>query len=649
MLAIRTGVLDGLAATDLLHQRLLKQRVTATSGQLVQDPNSKSACAWRVMARSGAQKSSDKPKDTQDKFNRWFKSKKKVGGSKAWATKDGKDKHEKPKSQGSQLQSGHARIDDIGKAGVSKGLMQKLLATKQRLLAGNAEAARAGAVKAEPGAWSAANAERRKKPHFEQAAEDASNSWRKDNNWKGNWKDWEPVDKQSTKQWVPVVREELVALNRQIAAHAQVRDLAAVRSTLSELEGKKWANGHTYAAAVHALCRCGDWQGAEAALSRAEKFGLFKRGTGAASGLITRTSMLRGYVECARDLGKARALLERMEKEKAAGRPNVRTANTFLRGCLTLGSVHDAEAVLQRMNEVWASQKDWRDHGGKPDASTYELVVSLLCQALRYADARNLAVEAVGKLGASPGCASMFVSVARAALLCSKDDVAAANVKRARKLLSQEEGFSDSKLSAVAGSGGKRATRKWSQDGDDRDSARAKSLEVFQSHRRREILSDLKEIEEFIDKKSHTSSSKRKLDTVDLDGLYTRTLCFEDYGDCSVADSETLGDAMCRRICDKFGLHSSTSSAKGISKRFNSAFTEQPSKKQKKARRFDLKSIFCEDRDRPLHLELCSGSGEWLCSQAHVRVACIDEHDEHQLTEHNSDRLRISIFQQYVS
>ena len=53
---------------------------------------------------------------------------------------------------------------------------------------------------------------------------------------------------------------------------------------------------------------------------------------------------------------------------------------------------------------------------------------------------------------------------------------------------------------------------------------------------------------------------------------------------------------MRRRICDKFGLNSSTSAAKRISKRFNSAFTEQPSKKQKKessqsARRFDLKKI----------------------------------------------------------
>lgn len=97
--------------------------------------------------------------------------------------------------------------------------------------------------------------------------------------------------------------------------------------------------------------------------------------------------MLRGYVECARDLGKAKDLLQRMEKEKIlASRPNVRTANTFLRGCLILGSVNDAEALLERMTTKWAEQEEWyTTHGGKPDASTYELVVSLLCQALRSA------------------------------------------------------------------------------------------------------------------------------------------------------------------------------------------------------------------------------------------------------------------------
>ena len=86
----------------------------------------------------------------------------------------------------------------------------------------------------------------------------------------------------------PVVREELVAMNRRIAAHAQAKDLAATRSVLETLEAKGWANGHTYAAAVHALCRCGDWRSAEEALKRAEKAGHFKRGAGCASGLITR-------------------------------------------------------------------------------------------------------------------------------------------------------------------------------------------------------------------------------------------------------------------------------------------------------------------------------------------------------------------------
>ena len=124
----------------------------------------------------------------------------------------------------------------------------RLAETKQRLLAKNAEAAKAGAGRAEYGAWAAHNAERQKKGSSKGSS-------------KGQ----------------PVVREELVALNRQIAAHAQAKDLAAAQAVLADLEARGWANGHSYAAAVHALCRCKDWQAAEQALLRAEKKGLFKR------------------------------------------------------------------------------------------------------------------------------------------------------------------------------------------------------------------------------------------------------------------------------------------------------------------------------------------------------------------------------------
>lgn len=227
------------------------------------------------------------------------------------------------------------------------------------------------------------------------------------------------------------------------------------------------------------------------------------------------TSMLRGYVECARDLGKAKDLLQRMEKEKIlASRPNVRTANTFLRGCLILGSVNDAEALLERMTTKWAEQEEWyTTHGGKPDASTYELVVSLLCQALRsasicrgilffflsksscarakaqgekgwnylllilnllgewlqsihhvftkagqshkshqlrYTEARRIALKGIKELGASPGSAAMFASIARAAVICGNEEAVTLNVKRARKILDEEADFSEAKLSSCS-------------------------------------------------------------------------------------------------------------------------------------------------------------------------------------------------------
>eukprot|EP00439_Symbiodinium_sp_Y106_P037081 s6563_g4.t1 len=599
-----------------------------------------------------------------DKFARWFNAKRSGGGSRGRGKAKGKGKsnasagrfpHEGDKvspSKSELLPKAKATKGNKRKAtnllepaeGVSDGLRQKLLATKQRLLAGNAEAARAGVVQAEPGAWAAMQAEKAEKAEAEHGNGRGQKGKAKGKGGKGgkgkgkepgkggkgtnvNVKGKGQGQGQASKK-VPVVREELVRLNREIASHAQLRDLPAVHTTLGDLEEKGWANGHTYAAAVHALCRCGDWQSAEAALGRAEEAGLFRRGAGAASGLITRTSMLRGYVECARDLGKARVLLERMEKEKClAGRPNVRTANTFLRGCLVLGSVADAEAVLQRMQTVWAAQDDWRDqHGGRPDASTYEILVTLLCQALKHGRARKLAAEAVEKLGVSPGCAAMFVAAARAALISGDAAAAAAAVKRARKTLAREGEFSEKKLSNLAGSGGKRGTKKWASDGAESD-ARARSLEVFQDHRQREILADLKEIEALLP----SEPGNAKVPAIDLPKLFMRTLCFEDYGDSQAAPaSESLAQALHRRLCEKLGLENGTDAAETVRQKFRALTKGKGSKKRKAAAegteatarpkaRIDLRGLFAEigeDFTQTVHLELCSGSGEWLCSQA---------------------------------
>lgn len=68
----------------------------------------------------------------------------------------------------------------------------------------------------------------------------------------------------------------------------------------------------------------------------------------------------------------------------------------------------------------------------------------------RYTDARQVALQGIKELGASPGSAAMFASIARAAIICGNEDAAALNLKRARKILSQEADFSEAKLSSCS-------------------------------------------------------------------------------------------------------------------------------------------------------------------------------------------------------
>ncbi|CAE7376031.1 unnamed protein product, partial [Symbiodinium necroappetens] len=189
-----------------------------------------------------------------DKFARWFKAKRSGGGSRGRGKAKGKGKaknasagrlpHEGdkvspsrselfPKAKGNKRKA--ANLLESAE-GVSDGLRQKLLATKQRLLAGNAEAARAGVVQAEPGAWAAMQAEKEK-------ANDGKNEQKGKAKSKGKGK--EPGKGKGSKKGkgqgqaskkVPVVREELVRLNREIASRAQLRDLPAVHATLRNLE-----------------------------------------------------------------------------------------------------------------------------------------------------------------------------------------------------------------------------------------------------------------------------------------------------------------------------------------------------------------------------------------------------------------------------
>eukprot|EP00928_Gymnodinium_smaydae_P047558 TRINITY_DN3174_c0_g1_i2.p1 TRINITY_DN3174_c0_g1~~TRINITY_DN3174_c0_g1_i2.p1 ORF type:complete len:682 (+),score=159.22 TRINITY_DN3174_c0_g1_i2:73-2118(+) len=389
-----------------------------------------SSFAWRD------KKKNNKEKANKDAFKKWYEGKRKAkemkGKPKPERARDaGKagSKGGKGRGKGADAQ-GPARLKGMGRGagaglgqsfgtatgsfgapasadkppeGVSAGLLERLLATKRRLLNGGEETGRGGEASEEQAASGDAFSRRGK------GKGDGKSKGKGDEKGKGKGKGkkrgWEeddtgaPAAKKARPAalWLAppqdVNREERVALNRKIAEHGQVKNLAGTRAVLADLEERGWANGHTYANAVNALCRCGDWQGAFAALKRAEGASLLKRGAGLTSGVIARTAMLRGFCEGARDLGRAKALLERMERmELVEARPNTRTANTFLRGCLLLGAVGEAESLLSRIENEWTKDDEWRDrHGCSPDASSYEMVALLLCQALRYEDASKVA------------------------------------------------------------------------------------------------------------------------------------------------------------------------------------------------------------------------------------------------------------------
>ncbi|CAE8705150.1 unnamed protein product [Polarella glacialis] len=216
-----------------------------------------------------------------------------------------------------------------------------------------------------------------------------------------------------------------------------------------------------------------------------------------------------------------------------------------------------------------AADDDWRDfHGGAPDATSYETVVALLCQALRFEDARKLAKKALEKLGPSPGCAAMYVAIARAACVRCDHSAAAGAAKRARELLEHEGSKSEGGWS-VAGSGGKRGTVKispaeWKKEGDADDGARNRSNEVFQNHRRSELLAEIRDIESAVGAAasdstgggSSSSQTKRKRPStaIDLGALWSRTLSFADH-----REQKTKQDIARVQFTSKFELYAQRS------------------------------------------------------------------------------------------
>ena len=178
-------------------------------------------------------------------------------------------------------------------------------------------------------------------------------------------------------------------LNQQIAAYAQRKELGKALAVFEGAKTKGIADVHTYTNTLNAQIRCGQLEAAE------RTFADLLGARGLTPNVVSFTVMLKGYTNNGL-ITEARDLLRRMSTQcHPPITPNVRTANTFVRGCLRVGAIADAEWALHHMLEPAPPKgKGW---GVEPDRSTYTAVVTLMCQALRLHDAERL-VELVASL-----------------------------------------------------------------------------------------------------------------------------------------------------------------------------------------------------------------------------------------------------------
>jgi pentatricopeptide repeat protein len=139
--------------------------------------------------------------------------------------------------------------------------------------------------------------------------------------------------------------------------------------------------------------------------------------------VVSCTTMIKGYCGDG-DLTAALRLIDDMEAAEPQVLPNIRTANTYLRGCLIFGAVEPAVTMLERLL-AWKVA---------PDTSTYEYVLALLSQGLQLERCQELLKQSANRNLIS---VMQHLSVARCAALLGQWEACGAALDKADTMLSK--------------------------------------------------------------------------------------------------------------------------------------------------------------------------------------------------------------------
>lgn len=312
-----------------------------------------------------------------------------------------------------------------------------------------------------------------------------------------------------------VVSQEALALSSQLkhfSINKQVEEAVALyRSTPKEIR-----DGHHLAILVDCCARCG-------AVDLAESLVQEETATSPNCNLSVQcqTALLKGYAH-AGNMIKAGSLFESMVRSSSSGnqKPNVRTLNTLLRGCMwtaasnvpnvdrngdvpstienVVGGVVSCQKALLLVNNHY--MKSNKTHGVELDLSSFEYSTMMLCQALQCKDAELQIQEMKLHHSQQPNdesLATTLVALARAYALLGKTteaiqnaELGIASIQNSFATNSQEQQSSSNETNNNYNdaTGGKRS---WKQNGANNNKASSfinntTDQNEFQSSRREE-------------------------------------------------------------------------------------------------------------------------------------------------------------------
>jgi hypothetical protein len=272
-------------------------------------------------------------------------------------------------------------------------------------------------------------------------------------------------------------------------------------------------------------------------------------------------------------MDKAIALYVQLSKKRnARDRPNIRTLNTALRGCMWAAATYKVDGANRSLTSeyIWPSSSSDNRDDIIPDTSSYEYSISILAQALRCEDAHNrlgdfmdaFKVKITNKNTNSsqpeggkyftandPSVLETlgvcFFNIARAHAVLENHSKAIEFANNALNVVASARSFQDPQSKNQIQAGGKRAwrsstsgDRQANREGND-NSRRSESNFLFRNHKLNELEGNARMILNSCKNSVNSSESSQSLARF----LITRVIYFSGGGTTDLSASSSTSNA----------------------------------------------------------------------------------------------------------